>query len=853
MKSNVTRGGGFRGALNYAFDVGQDATGDKNPELIGGTMSGTDPRALAAEFGHTRRLRTEISRPVWHCSLALPAGDRLDSQKWEDVAADFMREMKFPPDTQWVAIRHQDTDHDHVHLIASRISLSGQVWHGKFEAFKAIEATQVLEKRHELTVTAGLRGEKPEQARLKKGEVEMALATGSEPPRQALQRIVTAAAAGGPTVVQFVDRLAVAGVQVRPNIASTGRLSGMSFEYQGVAFKASQLGKAYSWPSLQKSGVTYEQDRDREALERLSAAVANHQPDQQLTGDIERDPAAVEPAVGADRGAEPEHGSDAPAAPGADHGADERGDRGAEPADRADPAAVEQPTAVPGERVEPADRAADEPARPGTAGADELRPGNGGAAADAGRADPTPAAAVESAADRDRQSNQPATGPSEADRPVTGGAEPANTTIEGSAGGAGGGTGNQQPAVEQLGAEGAPSVVETGSSSGSSGGRGRPAGNDWASRFRQASAAKRRAADGGLGQRDLEQGHARGARVAETDRQSARKLDPTAYLEASGYTVKREGRHLSVRAGSDEAYRVTRQQDGRWLWCDRYGNDGGDNIDLVREIEPGTGYAEAVYKLTGAPTVDMSNKSNVDRNNNANVDRQPPRLPIMSPTDREPGRLYLRDRGISADTIAAAEACGMVRYTRGAVLFVGTDASGAVQNVTRRAIAPDDPVQKRDLRGSDKQYPPVLPGNPADVWVVEGGADALAVHDLYRRADAPVPTVIVSSGANVLSWAGNHEVQPMLIGARVVVVAEEHEKDEEARERADTGHRRQREALEALGCKVASWKPPEGYKDLADYNERRGDIEQRREQERAQRAAIRQERGKSRDSGPKLG
>ncbi|WP_223930823.1 hypothetical protein, partial [Aeromonas caviae] len=37
------------------------------------------------------------------------------------------------------------------------------------------------------------------------------------------------------------------------------------------------------------------------------------------------------------------------------------------------------------------------------------------------------------------------------------------------------------------------------------------------------------------------------------------------------------------------------------LWCDRYGNDGGDNIDLVREIEPGTGYAEAVYRLSGAP------------------------------------------------------------------------------------------------------------------------------------------------------------------------------------------------------------------------------------------------------------
>ncbi|WP_223925564.1 hypothetical protein, partial [Aeromonas caviae] len=38
-----------------------------------------------------------------------------------------------------------------------------------------------------------------------------------------------------------------------------------------------------------------------------------------------------------------------------------------------------------------------------------------------------------------------------------------------------------------------------------------------------------------------------------------------------------------------------------------------------------------------------------------------------------------------------------------------------------RADAPADPVQKRDLRGSDKIYPPILPGDPAKVWIVEGG------------------------------------------------------------------------------------------------------------------------------------
>lgn len=63
----------------------------------------------------------------------------------------------------------------------------------------------------------------------------------------------------------------------------------------------------------------------------------------------------------------------------------------------------------------------------------------------------------------------------------------------------------------------------------------------------------------------------------------------------------------------------------------------------------------------------------------------------------------------------------MVRYADGGVLFVGYDRAGTAQNATRRAIAPADLVQKRNLRGSDKSYPPILPGDLAKVWIVEGG------------------------------------------------------------------------------------------------------------------------------------
>ncbi|WP_373870513.1 relaxase/mobilization nuclease domain-containing protein, partial [Aeromonas caviae] len=40
-----------------------------------------------------RNWRTDIGKPVWHCSLSLPPGERLSAEKWEAVTADFMQRM----------------------------------------------------------------------------------------------------------------------------------------------------------------------------------------------------------------------------------------------------------------------------------------------------------------------------------------------------------------------------------------------------------------------------------------------------------------------------------------------------------------------------------------------------------------------------------------------------------------------------------------------------------------------------------------------------------------------------------------------------------------------------------------
>ena len=80
MKARISRGAGFKGALLYVLDEGPKAAGKKRPEIISSNLPGADAATYAAAFGAFKRLRPDIKRQVWHSSLRLPAGERLDSE-----------------------------------------------------------------------------------------------------------------------------------------------------------------------------------------------------------------------------------------------------------------------------------------------------------------------------------------------------------------------------------------------------------------------------------------------------------------------------------------------------------------------------------------------------------------------------------------------------------------------------------------------------------------------------------------------------------------------------------------------------------------------------------------------------
>ena len=293
-----------------------------------------------------------------------------------------------------------------------------------------------------------------------------------------------------------------------------------------------------------------------------------------------------------------------------------------------------------------------------------------------------------------------------------------------------------------------------------------------------------------------------------------KRTDPTAYLEGMGLSVKREGRHLSVRMGGDEHYRITQKSDGHWVACDKTGNGIGDTIALVRDLEPSLSFIEAVERLTTGPVVQREPVPEPARRT------RPARLP-QTRADRHAGQVYLRGRGISSGTLDHAERSGFLRYARGGVLFVGRDVNGGLRNTSKRLIAPGpDEPPKRDLAGSDKTYPPTLPGNPRVVWIVEGGVDALAARDLAIRRGKTPPTVIVSGGAGVRLFLDNPTVKTLLLQADSVVVVRDNESTAKKQAETDAGHDRQIARIEELRGSCADWRPPAGVKNVAELNRR---------------------------------
>ncbi|ECI3778141.1 relaxase/mobilization nuclease domain-containing protein [Salmonella enterica subsp. diarizonae] len=280
----ISRGKNFSGVVLYALKPGSHHK--CTPYVIGGNMDGSDAGDLIAEFDATKTLRPDVAKPVWHNSLRLPKNEALTDAQWSGIADDYMSRMGFSETHLRCYVLHDDAAGQHIHIIASRIDLSNRsLYLGKNENLISTRIIQQLEIDHHLTKTKGpelvaspspasLSRKSPPQKpiipipkpkKLSRNEAMMEKYKRELSPKSVIQEALEALLVDKPSTTDFVMQLAANNIKALPNIASTGKMNGFSFEYQGIAFKASQLGKGYSWSALQNR-LDYQPERDNAFL-----------------------------------------------------------------------------------------------------------------------------------------------------------------------------------------------------------------------------------------------------------------------------------------------------------------------------------------------------------------------------------------------------------------------------------------------------------------------------------------------------------------------------------------------------------------------------------------------------------
>ena len=258
MIGKQVKGKSFRGVLNYLHE-------SEHSRIIGGNMAGDTPRIMSAEFAVSRQLNPRLSKAVYHSSLSLPKEEYLDDETWNAIACDYLEGMEFIG-SQYVVYRHSDRDHDHIHIVASRIRITdGTTVSDSWDYVRSEQLIRELETKYELTPTISS-NQKLDRGQTS-GEKRLIDRTGEASVRTKLQQIIDRETEKAIAMPELINRLKDRGIDAKITVTRTGKIKGISYRLDGVATSGTHLGKAYTFGGLQKyKRVSYDEDRERSEL-----------------------------------------------------------------------------------------------------------------------------------------------------------------------------------------------------------------------------------------------------------------------------------------------------------------------------------------------------------------------------------------------------------------------------------------------------------------------------------------------------------------------------------------------------------------------------------------------------------
>ena len=161
---------------------------------------------------------------------------------------------------QWVAVTHKDTDNRHIHIIANRISLYGEVYDTTFVSNRAARVAEEISREKGLTIAKEVKAERKHQ-KAKTNPTR-------EQTKQQVQKICYALLekykdTGITGHSMFLYELNKNSITIERMKNKQGKVYGLKFSYAGQSFKASEIGREFGYRSLQKSFEPTDREESR--------------------------------------------------------------------------------------------------------------------------------------------------------------------------------------------------------------------------------------------------------------------------------------------------------------------------------------------------------------------------------------------------------------------------------------------------------------------------------------------------------------------------------------------------------------------------------------------------------------
>ena len=233
MIAKNIKGKGFAGCVRYVLN-------DKHELLEAEGVLADSAESIIHSFAMQRSMRNEITKPMGHIPISFAPEDkpRMTNEFMLQLAKEYMQEMGIE-NTQYIVVRHHNTDNDHLHIVYNRIDNDLKLISVNNDYKRNIQVCKKLKDKHDLTYGTG-------KERVKREKLNH-----PDKAKYQIYDAIRATIVNSPDYRTIESFLKPYGVSIQfKHRRGTDIIEGVSFAENSCSFKGSQVDRLFSHKNL---------------------------------------------------------------------------------------------------------------------------------------------------------------------------------------------------------------------------------------------------------------------------------------------------------------------------------------------------------------------------------------------------------------------------------------------------------------------------------------------------------------------------------------------------------------------------------------------------------------------------